>query len=71
MQGSPLPGHPLTGLVRLFVLDAAIEYALCLEIKELRLVRPTERLCPIYEKMGFDLAGLGEKPPYCSLRLDK
>ena len=70
MQGSPAM-HPLKGLVRWFIVDIAVEYANCLEINELRLMRPLEPLWQIYGDMGFDLAGRAQKPPYCSLRLDQ
>lgn len=70
MQGAPIL-HPLKNLVRLFVVDTAIAYADCLDINELRLMRPLEPLWAIYGAMGFDLAGRTQRPPYCSLRLDQ
>lgn len=56
LEGSPVDTHPLKGLVRFCVVEAAEAYGTILGCEELYLRQPVDGALPLYFDMGFSLA---------------
>lgn len=56
LEGSPVNTHPLKGLVRFCVVEAAEAYGTILGCDELHLRQPVDGALPLYFDMGFSLA---------------
>jgi len=64
LESSPIPTHPLRGLVMPIMFEAALQYALALGVKELRLREPLSALIPRYKEFGFRVVGNTRNPIY-------
>ncbi|HTU54744.1 MAG TPA: hypothetical protein VMF62_12310 [Acetobacteraceae bacterium] len=65
VEGSPLAQHPLKEKVIPSVLTALEVYAILLEKREIRLIRPAPELIPRYEKQHFTLVSPKGQKQYC------
>jgi hypothetical protein len=64
LEGSPIPGHPLKGLVIPAVLTCLTAYAKALGKREIRIFDPLPEMMSRYEALGFVLATLKDKSRY-------
>lgn len=69
LEGNPSSSHPLRGRVAPFLLLAADRHARALGRRQLRLIDPLPGALPTYLRLGFRLAPVGARPPYCYLDL--
>ncbi|MBY3418606.1 hypothetical protein HFN87_35935 [Rhizobium laguerreae] len=71
LEGSPVETHPLKGLVRFCVVEAAEAYATILGCDELHLRQPVDGALPLYFDMGFFLATNQANVVVCSKELKR
>jgi hypothetical protein len=71
MESSPSPVHPLRGMVMPIMFEAALRYALALDVKKLVLREPLPGMISRYREFGFRVVGNTRNPLYLERMLAK